>query len=68
MGRVEVHTVFYGGKMEEGGHLEDAGIDGRIILKWICEWLDGGIDWISMAKDRDRWWAFVNAVMNLRVP
>jgi hypothetical protein len=26
------------------------------------------IDWIEMAKDRDRWWALVNVVMNLRVP
>jgi hypothetical protein len=28
----------------------------------------GGVDWIDMAQDRDRWWAVVNAVMNLRVP
>jgi hypothetical protein len=26
------------------------------------------MDWVDMAEDTNRWWALVNAVMNLRVP
>jgi hypothetical protein len=25
-------------------------------------------DWIGLVQGRDRWWALVSAVMNLRVP
>ena len=49
-------------------HLEDPGVDGRIILKCIFERLHRSIDWIDLAHDRNMWCTPVNAVTNLRVP
>jgi hypothetical protein len=34
-GKRKVHTGFWWGDLTEGDHLEDPGVDGRIILKWI---------------------------------
>jgi hypothetical protein len=28
----------------------------------------GGVDWIGLAQDRDKWRDLVNSVMNLRIP
>ena len=28
----------------------------------------GGMDWIDLAQDRDRWWALLKAVMNIQIP
>jgi hypothetical protein len=38
------------------------------IKQGLGEVGEGGVDWISLAQDRDKWKAVVNAVMNLRVP
>jgi hypothetical protein len=38
-GRGEVYTGYWG-NVREGGHLEDPGVDGRIVLKWIFERID----------------------------
>jgi hypothetical protein len=63
-----VHAGFWWGDPREGDHLGDPGVDWRIILKWIFKTWNGVNDWIELAKDRDRWRALVNAVLNLRVP
>jgi hypothetical protein len=56
------------GDLREEEHLEDAGIDVRIIYQLIFRKCVGGMDWIDVAQDRDRWRPVENAVMNLRVP
>jgi hypothetical protein len=56
------HTKFF-----FSDHLEDQGVDGTMGSKWTLERLVGGVEWIQLAQDRDRWRAVVNAVMNIRV-
>jgi hypothetical protein len=63
-----VHAGFWWEDLREGDYLGDPGVDVRIILKWIFKKWDGGMDWIKLAQDRDRWRALVNAVMNFRGP
>jgi hypothetical protein len=60
-----VYTRFWLGNLGERNHLEDPGVDGKMILRWIFRKWDGGMDWIYLALDRDRCWAVVNAVINL---
>ena len=50
-------------------HLGDRNVDGRKILKRVLKnWDEEDMYWIDLVGDWDRWWALVNAVMNLGVP
>jgi hypothetical protein len=46
-GRRGMCTGFWRGNMKERHHLEDVGIDDRIILKWMA--------WIDLAQDTSKW-------------
>ena len=63
----EMLTRFWWEDLREGDHLEDPGVDGRILLKWILKRWDGGMGGIDLAQERDKRRALVNAVMNLQV-
>ena len=57
------------GKPEGKNHLEDPGIDGRTVLRWIFgKWVGGSIDWIDLVEDRDRCWPCVDMMINPKVP
>jgi hypothetical protein len=68
--RRETCTRFRWESPKEKDHLEDQGVGGNMGSECILDldWLGGGgVDWIRLAQDRDRWQAVVSAVMNLRV-
>jgi hypothetical protein len=68
-GTVEVYTGFWWGNLRKRHHLEDPGLDGRIILGQIFrKWNVGGMERIDLFRDGNRWRAVVTAVMNHRVP
>jgi hypothetical protein len=57
------------------GKLEGKSPLGRPRRRWLdnikmdlLEIYWGGVDWIGLDEDRDKWRTPVNAVMNLRVP
>jgi hypothetical protein len=50
-GRREMHTGFWWGKLKESDHLDDLGLDGRIMLKCILHIMAGrGLD--TSVQDR----------------
>jgi hypothetical protein len=68
IGREEIRTGFWWESLRERVHLEDPGVEGKIILRWIFRKWDRGMGWIDMAQDRDKWRARVKMVMNFLVP
>ena len=57
----------YGREGRNGDHLEGLDVYGRIILKRILKKEYGGMDWINLAQERDKWRNMLNMVMDLCV-
>jgi len=55
MGKGEVHTGFWWGNLRARDHMEDPGIDERVIQDGSSGSGMGGMDWTDLAQDRDRW-------------
>jgi hypothetical protein len=66
MGETRVAYRALVGKPEERRPVERPMCRWEDNIKWIFESLDGGIDWIDLAQDGDRWRAVLNTVMNLQ--
>ena len=56
--------MIWWGNHSERKHLEDLGVDGRIILKWIFKKWDSSLYWIELAHDRDRSRILAHATTN----
>ena len=60
-----VNAFLWWGKRGEREQLEDLGVDGMIILKFIFKKRDVGMNWNDVEQDRERWRVVINAVLNL---
>jgi hypothetical protein len=55
MTRVEVHTGLLLGNPKERDHLEDLGVNGRVIVEYIFKKLfDRGVEWIDLVQEREK--------------
>ena len=67
LGRGEIGAGFWLGNVKKRDDLEDLGIERKTILKWILKMRMEDMDWINVARDRDKWLVVMNVVMNRQV-
>ena len=58
LGGREMHTRFWWGDLSERDHLEDVGVDGRLMLNWIVKKWDEeswtGLIWLRIGTGGGR--------------
>ena len=68
-GRAKVYIGYWWGNLRERDHLEDSRHRWEDNIKMdLQEVGEGGMDWIDLVQDRDRWQALQHVVMNIWVP
>jgi hypothetical protein len=60
-----MHKIFWLECLKRRDHLEDLGIDGKIILQRMLGKEGGRVDWNHLAQDRNQWRVVVNTVISL---
>jgi len=68
MGGEVVNTGFWWQNLKERDHLEDLGVDERIILSGSSRNNDWRVRDGFVAQDKDTWPVLMSTVMNFRVP
>lgn len=63
--RCKICPEFLWGSQNKWNHLEDDIVNKRSVLKWVIKEIRGGMEWINLAKGRDKWWAVVCTILNL---
>jgi hypothetical protein len=61
MGEIRKRTKFWSENLKERDHLEDLGVDGKLL-----EWWEG-VAWVNSVQNSVQWRAVI-AAMNCRVP
>jgi hypothetical protein len=56
------------GNLRERDHFGFRSVDGKILLKLSLRKYYEDVEWIDVVHVRNRWWAFVNTVINSHVP
>jgi hypothetical protein len=68
MGERQMHEGFWWRNLRETDHLKKPRRKWEDNIEIDLQGIGGGVDWIHLAQDTDKWWSVVNTVIIRRVP